>query len=194
MRFSVIVPAHNSAIFIQRGLRSIRRQTFTDYELIVVCDCCTDDTPIIAADYADRVEFCAYHRDGMTRNKGLERAQGDWVIFMDDDDWWQSTDAFWIINDHAVLDAVAFGFYFNGRGIVGPRGNRGFYWPACWSRAYRREILDGCRFSDEKAVSDVAFYKAFMAKRPRIVDIPDVLYYYNYMRPGSQSWRMQNDD
>jgi glycosyltransferase involved in cell wall biosynthesis len=44
--FSVIVPAHNSAEYIQRGLQSIVSQSFTDYELIVVCDACTDNTKL----------------------------------------------------------------------------------------------------------------------------------------------------
>ena len=41
--FSVIVPAHNSAGFIRRGLESIVNQDFDDYELTVVCDACTDE-------------------------------------------------------------------------------------------------------------------------------------------------------
>ena len=46
--FSVIVPMHNSAAFMRRGLDSIREQTFTDYELIIVCDACEDNTADIA--------------------------------------------------------------------------------------------------------------------------------------------------
>ena len=52
--FSVIVPAHNSETYIGRGLVSIRNQTFTDYELIVVCDSCTDNTEEIAKEYGAR--------------------------------------------------------------------------------------------------------------------------------------------
>ena len=194
MRFSVIVPAYNSSGFIARGLESIRAQSFTDYELIVVCDSCTDDTECVALQYADRVLVRDYHRDGLARNAGLEVAQGDWVIFMDDDDWWRDPEAFAKIDRAAVLDAVAFGFWFEGRGFVPPRGNFGrFYWIACWSRAYRREFIKDLRFSDEEACSDVGFFQAFMARQPRIVDIDEHLYHYNYMRPGSQSWRLYND-
>lgn len=194
MKFSVIVPAHNSAGFIARGLESIRAQTFKDYELIVVCDSCTDDTEYVALQYADRVLVRDYHRDGLARNAGLDAATGDWIIFMDDDDWFERDDAFEIIDKYAVLDAVAFGFWFEGRGFVQARGNFGkFYWIACWSRAYRREFIQDLRFSDEEAVSDVGFFQAFMAKRPCIVDLDEHLYHYNFMRPGSQSWRLRND-
>ena len=194
MKFSVIVPAHNSAGFIARGLESIRAQTFKDYELIVVCDSCTDDTECVALQYADRVLVRDYHRDGLARNAGLDAATGDWIIFMDDDDWFERDDAFEIIDKYAVLDAVAFGFWVDGRGFVPARGNFGkYYWIACWSRAYRREFIRDLRFSDEEAVSDVAFFQDFMAMRPCIVDLDEHLYHYNFMRPGSQSWRLRND-
>ena len=48
--FSVIIPAHNSAEYIRKGLDSIKEQSFTDYELIVVCDACTDKTVHVARD------------------------------------------------------------------------------------------------------------------------------------------------
>ena len=84
MKFSVIIPAHNSAGHIRNALDSIAEQTFTDYELIVVCDSCTDNTADVAREYADIVEEVEYHADGPTRNRGIELATGDWVLFMDD--------------------------------------------------------------------------------------------------------------
>ena len=53
--FSVIVPAHNSAAWIRKGLDSIRAQVWDNYELIVVCDACTDNTAEIAREYTDKV-------------------------------------------------------------------------------------------------------------------------------------------
>ena len=54
--FSVIVPAHNSAEFIRKGLESIKNQEFDDYELTVVCDACTDDTAEVAISGDPHVE------------------------------------------------------------------------------------------------------------------------------------------
>ena len=88
--FSVIVPAHNSAEFIRRGLESIVNQDFDDYELTVVCDACTDDTAEVAAEYmgfGDSIIMTDYGRAGLARNEGLDTAIGDWILFMDDDDW-----------------------------------------------------------------------------------------------------------
>ena len=53
--FSVIVPAHNSQMYISRCLHSVKMQTFKDYELIVVCDECEDKTAQVASEYADRI-------------------------------------------------------------------------------------------------------------------------------------------
>ena len=88
MRFSIIIPAHNSASFIRNALESIKKQTFKDYELIVICDNCNDNTQQIAEEYGAITERVGFGRDGLTRNRGLEKARGEWVLFMDDDDWW----------------------------------------------------------------------------------------------------------
>ena len=52
--FSVILPMHNSAGFVQKMLGSIRRQSFKNYELICICDKCTDDTAKIAMEYSEQ--------------------------------------------------------------------------------------------------------------------------------------------
>ena len=88
MKFSIIIPAHNSASYIRKALDSIKAQTFKDYELIVVCDSCTDNTQAIAEEYGATTVKVGYGRDGLTRNEGLARANGEYVLFMDDDDWW----------------------------------------------------------------------------------------------------------
>ena len=55
MMFSIIIPAHNAAEYIRKGLDSIKSQSYKDYELIVVCDACTDNTEAIAREYTDKV-------------------------------------------------------------------------------------------------------------------------------------------
>ena len=55
MKYSIIVPVHNSAGFVTKCLESIRMQTVTDYELIVVCDRCQDNTEEVVRSYADKV-------------------------------------------------------------------------------------------------------------------------------------------
>ena len=87
MKFSIIIPAYNAADRIHKALESVKSQAFTDYELIVVCDRCTDNTQQIAESYGARTLAVNYGRDGLTRNAGINMAQGEWLLFMDDDDW-----------------------------------------------------------------------------------------------------------
>ena len=86
--FSVIVPAHNAAGFIKKTLQSVKMQDFKDYELIVVCDRCTDNTYDIAQAYADKMIRTDFGMDGLARNAGIDAAEGEWILFLDDDDWW----------------------------------------------------------------------------------------------------------
>ena len=87
MRFSIIIPAHNEEKNIRKLLDSIKSQTFTDYEVIVVCDSCEDATESIAKEYGARTLNVDYHTDGLTRNAGIDIAKGEWLLFIDADDW-----------------------------------------------------------------------------------------------------------
>ena len=88
MRFSIIIPAHNEEKNIRKALESVKSQEFKDYEVIVVCDSCTDNTEAIAREYGARVYVTDVHRDSLARNIGLDHARGEWVLFMDADDWY----------------------------------------------------------------------------------------------------------
>ena len=80
--FSVIVPAHNSEGHLERCLDSVERQTCKDYELIVVCDACTDNTDSVARFYTDNnhVIITNHGMDGLARNAGIDAAKGKWQI------------------------------------------------------------------------------------------------------------------
>jgi teichuronic acid biosynthesis glycosyltransferase TuaG len=91
---SVIMPAYNAVATIGRSIDSVLEQTRRDLELIVVDDCSTDSTAALVEDYvrADpRVRlFRQIPNAGVAaaRNAGIEHAQGDYVAFLDSDDWW----------------------------------------------------------------------------------------------------------
>ena len=196
MKFSIIIPAHNSAGYIQNALDSVAEQTFTDYELIVVCDSCTDNTEEIAKEYGARTVAVDYHCDGLTRNKGIEMAQGDWVLFIDDDDWWLHEFVLDQLNSQISndIDILCFSFIFRGVKYADPLGNGGYYWPACWNKCYRRTAIGNSRFSDiTDGTADVQFFSQMFNKGLRIAiwDMP--MYYYNYYREGSISERTGPD-
>jgi glycosyltransferase involved in cell wall biosynthesis len=75
---------------VVRAVESVFSQTFTDFELIVVDDGSTDDTRSRLESYGDRLTVIGQDRAGVSaaRNRGLDRAAGDLIAFLDSDDWW----------------------------------------------------------------------------------------------------------
>ena len=89
---SVIVPIYNMEKLMRKCLDSILAQTFTDYECLMIDDGSKDGSPAICDEYAAKdARFKAFHKPngGLSdaRNYGLARAQGEYTIFFDPDDW-----------------------------------------------------------------------------------------------------------
>lgn len=200
MKFSMILPVHNAAAYMGNALESIRRQSWKDYELIILCDACEDDSERIAREYAAtwpegpdvRVENVDYHCAGLTRNRGLELARGDWVLFMDDDDWLLHEYVFAQLASMAGAhdeDILACGFIWKGVGVYSPSAKD--FNAAVWNKAWRRAFIGGTRFSDRKYGDDADFTNAMLAKDPKVIfwDVP--IYYYNYLRDGSLTDKLQ---
>ena len=97
MRFSVIIPLYNKAPYIEKALRSVLEQTFNDYEMIVVDDGSTDDSYSVAKSVLEASErpFKLIHQENSgvstARNKGVAASSGEYICFLDGDDWWAPT-------------------------------------------------------------------------------------------------------
>jgi glycosyltransferase involved in cell wall biosynthesis len=94
MKFSVIVPIYNSEKYIRQCLDSILNQEFSDMEVILVDDGSTDNTARICQNYVKRdcrVRYIQEENSGtsVARNKGLEVARGQYIMFCDNDDYWE---------------------------------------------------------------------------------------------------------
>ena len=89
---SVILPTYNRARLLPRAIASVLGQSFTDFELLVVDDGSSDDTERVVRGFDDpRVIFMPAERnlgDAGARNRGIERARGEWLAFQDSDDEW----------------------------------------------------------------------------------------------------------
>lgn len=193
-RFSIIIPAYNAENHIRKALDSVKSQSFKDYELIVVCDSCTDRTEEIAQEYGAITIPVDYHNDGLSRSRGLDEAKGEWILFMDDDDWWLHEFVLQQIDEklksiHSYIDILCFSFIFKGIKYAEPRGNRGRHWIAVWNKCWRREAIGSTRFPCVKMCSDRYFHQDMMKKGLNIVDWDMPMYYYNYLRKGSISER-----
>ena len=91
-KVSIIVPVYNTEKYLARCIDSILAQTFTDFELILVNDGSKDNSGKICDEYAQKdSRIIVIHKENggvsSARNKGLDIAQGEWISFVDSDDW-----------------------------------------------------------------------------------------------------------
>lgn len=110
---SIITPMYNSEKFIESTIKSVIEQTYQDWEMIIVDDCSTDNSPDIVKSYVEQDERIKYIRNksnlgvSSARNLALENANGQFLAFLDSDDIWTSTKLetqinFMIQNDYVI--------------------------------------------------------------------------------------------
>lgn len=90
--FSIVIPTYNQGYLIKRCLDSILSQTYTNWEAIIINNFSEDNTVEIVERYHDsRIRLINNANNGIiaiSRNKGIKLAKGEWVCFLDSDDWW----------------------------------------------------------------------------------------------------------
>ena len=88
---SIIVPVYNAEQYLQRCIKSIINQSYKNLDIILVDDGSTDDSGIICNSFQDDGRVKVFHTlnkgQASARNLGLEQAKGDYITFVDDDDW-----------------------------------------------------------------------------------------------------------
>ena len=93
MLFSIVIPVYNVAPYLRECVDSVLAQNSTDYEIILVDDGSTDNSPAICDEYAEKYsQIKVIHKanGGLSdaRNFGTKEAQGDYLMFLDSDDFW----------------------------------------------------------------------------------------------------------
>ncbi len=92
---SVIMPAYNAEQFVREAINSVISQTLTDWELLVIDDCSTDDTQRIVSEFAEkdsRIQLLVNEVNmgvAKTRNRGLALCRGQYVALLDSDDYYK---------------------------------------------------------------------------------------------------------
>lgn len=116
--FSIIIPAYNAEKYIEKCIHSVLSQSYTDCEVIIIDDGSVDGTEEFCRKAAETAPFISVYRiphsgAGAARNAGLRRASGEYVIYLDADDYW--TNSFLLEHLHDKLrerkvDVVMFQF------------------------------------------------------------------------------------
>ena len=191
MKFSIIIPAHNEEQTIGKALESVFTQSFRNFEVIVVCDSCTDNTRKIADSWGAKIVDVDCHMSGLSRNAGLDVAQGDWILFLDADDWYLHEYVLQMLSDNVGKhdeDVLIFSIIWRGIGYGPIRSSKGTIFPHVCNKCWRRSSVGNTRFRRGiEFAEDEAFFKDMLSKQIKIVEWDMPMYYYNYLRPGSKS-------
>lgn len=116
-KISVIVPVYNVEQYLHRCIDSILAQTFTDFELLLINDGSTDKSGKICDEYAKKDKrIRVFHKENggvsSARNVGLDNAKGEWVTFVDSDDWVEINYFSDLMKDNYIADLTYFGCRF----------------------------------------------------------------------------------
>ncbi len=116
MKYSIIVPVHNVEAYLSQCISSVLTQTYRDFELILVDDGSCDQSGAICDQFASKDQrIIAIHQScqgvSVARNVGINIALGDFIIFLDSDDYWTSENALEIIDEaNNGTDVVRFDY------------------------------------------------------------------------------------
>lgn len=200
---SVVSPMHNGSLYLEPFLQSVLHQSFSSFELIMVDDGSTDDSAQIIQNYQDkdsRIRLIRQnHRGaGSARNLGLSHAQGQYIIFLDCDDWF-CEDFFKTMIDHIKADQsdVAVGEFFiyeqktkQTRSfriaeeavseIAGTNLIFDLLPPNPWTKLYRTDFLrqNSLSFQEIASCNDWSFAYASLACARKISVVREPLAYY----------------
>ena len=188
---SIIMPAYNCEHFIADSIRSVLAQTYTNWELLVVDDCSTDNTAEVVASFTDpRIHYQRNtHNMGaaLTRNKALQCAKGHYIAFLDSDDLWAPHKL-----EHQIKFMEQNGYAFTYTAfrrtdrplrISGPRhitrlGMYAFCWPACPTVMYNRDAIGLIQISDLRKNNDYAMWLHVIQKADCYL-LDEELFFYN---------------
>lgn len=207
MKFSVVIPVYNVEAYLEQCLESMLKQDSADFEIICVNDGSTDGSRAILSEWESKflqMKVIDRENGGLSaaRNTGLKAATGEYVLFVDSDDWVGSTAMRRLTDECNGEDVVCFACRRtdnNTFDVLPPEQSTGWDYynrhaiearkvpfVCVWQRCYRREFLidnnlffrEGILHEDNEFTPRACLY----AKSVKV--IPDVLYNYR-VRPGS---------
>ncbi len=217
-KVSIVVPVYNVAPYLRRCLDSLVNQTYPRVEVIAVDDCSSDESPAIAEEYAERYpDRCIFLRQeqnrgpSAARNRGIRTATGDWLMFVDSDDW-ISEDCVQTLLEEVLrqkADVVMSNFiyaYSSGAEVEVSTFGRltessslkekvAFADPCPTTRIYRRTLFteNGIFFPEDICrTEDIATVIPLLTYTDKIALLPKAMYYY-FQRSASLSNRNGKD-
>jgi len=226
MSFSIIVPVYNSELTIRRCLESLQNQSFSDFEAILINDGSQDNSGDICKALAEsdtRFKYVEQENRGVSaaRNVGIQSAEGDFIVFLDSDDSYESEylQSFYeVIQSNPNCDNYWCGYRSVSENsgecdillwcnesvdIVSEKRSRIMdfqrkeLFAPLWNKVFRREIVEEYHLRMDEAVSlgeDLLFNYAYLdACREQICIINQPLYCYTKSENGSLNTRYREN-
>lgn len=203
-KVSVIVPVYNGKKYINKCVNSILRQTFKDIEIILVDDGSTDNTLDILREYEKKFPNVKVISSinlgaGGARNIGLDASHGEYILFVDADDFLRE-DMIEVLYKNAVsndadivrcgrctyfenikLDSYNSSYYNEYKKIINPKKEKDYVFnemPTVWNKLIRRNLFDDIRFREHLKWEDGPVIRPITAKANKIVFLYDRMYMY----------------
>ncbi len=185
---SIVIPAYNAAPFLRECLDSVRAQSFTDWEAVVVDDGSTDSTPGIAQAYADadsRFRLLRKPNGGLSsaRNHGVAHSTGEWVTFLDSDDRLEPHALTSLMQAAPGADIVVAAPSLTPTVMDGITALSGMLYQdgiecSAWSKLYRRDTLLRIPFTEGIWYEDLDFSSRLLREVSTVRTIADHVYIY----------------
>lgn len=181
-KVSIIMPSYNTARYIRESIESVLNQTYTNWELIIVDDCSSDNTDEIVAKFTDgRIKYFKNEKNSgaaVSRNKALQEAKGKWIAFLDSDDLWMPEKVekqikFMTDNGYAFSytnyieideNSVSKGKMITGPKRVNKRKMRDYSYIGCLTVMYDAEKVGLIQIEDIKKNNDYAMWLKVIKK------------------------------
>ena len=153
---SIIMPSYNTAQQIGATIESVRRQSYTNWELIIVDDCSTDDTDSVIAAIDDaRIRYYKNEKNSgaaISRNRALREAKGRWIAFLDSDDLWEPNK---LERQLSFMREHGYAFSYTDYRIISPDGTPSPYINTAPNTVSKWKLYCYCYFSTITVMYDV---------------------------------------
>lgn len=171
---SIIMPSWNTGKYISESIQSVLAQTYTNWELIIVDDCSTDNTDEVIENFCDkRIRYLKNTQNSgaaLTRNRALREANGEWIAFLDSDDIWlpeklerqiefmKKNSYVFSYHDFEKIDEVgkSLGVTVTGPEIVTRSMMYNYGYPGCLTFMYNAKFIGLVQIKDIKKNNDYA--------------------------------------
>jgi len=179
---SIIMPSYNTAKFIEETVNSVLNQTYTNWELIIVDDCSTDNTDEVVSQFNDeRIKYIKNEKNSgaaISRNRALREAKGKWIAFLDSDDVWlpeklEKQIAFMENNGYKFTyaqyeeideDSKPRNVFVSGPRKITKAGMYNFCWQGCLTVMYDADAVGLVQIADLKKNNDYAMWLKVIKK------------------------------